>query len=146
MLFDQALHSETLPLTVVNEYADNFLAQQISQVSGVARVSIAGEQKQSIRIQVDPAKLASRGLTLEDVRGAAVSATANAPKGVLNTVKTSFAITANDQITQAEQFDEVVIAYRDGAPVRIRDVGRGRLVFGAITSGRRSSTGVGVVG
>ncbi len=119
-----ALHSETLPLTVVNEYADNFLAQQISQVSGVARVSIAGEQKQSIRIQVDPAKLASRGLTLEDVRGAAVSATANAPKGVLNTVKTSFAITANDQITQAEQFDEVVIAYRDGAPVRIRDVGR----------------------
>lgn len=119
-----ALHSETLPLTVVNEYADNFLAQQISQVSGVARVSIAGEQKQSIRIQVDPAKLASRGLTLEEVRVAAVSATANAPKGVLNTAKTSFAITANDQIAQAEQFDEVVIAYRDGAPVRIRDVGR----------------------
>lgn len=119
-----ALHSETLPLTVVNEYADNFLAQQISQVPGVARVSIVGEQKQSIRIQVDPAKLASRGLTLEDVRGAAVSATANAAKGVLNTAKTSFAITANDQITQAEQFDDVVLAYRDGAPVRVRDIGR----------------------
>src|SRR5580700_800076 len=58
-----ALRSETLPLTVVNEYADNFLARQISQVPGVARVLIAGEQKQSIRIQVDPAKLASRGLT-----------------------------------------------------------------------------------
>ena len=119
-----ALHSETLPLTVVNEYADNFLAQQISQVPGVARVSIVGEQKQSIRIQVDPAKLASRGLTLEDVRGAAVSATANAAKGVLNTAKTSFAITANDQITQAEEFDDVVIAYRDSAPVRVRDIGR----------------------
>jgi HAE1 family hydrophobic/amphiphilic exporter-1 len=109
---------------VVNEYADNFLARQISQVPGVARVLIAGEQKQSIRIQVDPAKLASRGLTLEDVRGAAVGATANAAKGALNTAKTSFAITANDQITQAEQFDDVVIAYREGAPVRVRDVGR----------------------
>jgi multidrug efflux pump subunit AcrB len=119
-----ALRSETLPLTVVNEYADNFLARQISQVPGVARVLIAGEQKQSIRIQVDPAKLASRGLTLEDVRGAAVGATANAAKGALNTAKTSFAITANDQITQAEQFDDVVIAYREGAPVRVRDVGR----------------------
>jgi multidrug efflux pump subunit AcrB len=119
-----ALRSETLPLTVVDEYAANFLVPQISQVPGVARVSIAGEQKRSIRIQVDPAKLAARGMTLEDVRAAVVSATANAAKGTLNTGKTSFAITANDQITKAEVFDDVVLTFRDGAPVRVRDIGR----------------------
>jgi multidrug efflux pump subunit AcrB len=118
-----AVHSDTLPLTVVDEYADNLLAQRISQVSGVAQVSIGGEQRPSIRIQVDPAKLATRGLALEEVRSALVSSTANAPKGTLTTARANFTFTANDQITDAEQFDNVIIAYRDGAPVRVRDIG-----------------------
>ncbi len=119
-----SVRSDTLPLTVVDEYADNFLAQQISQVPGVAQVSIGGEQRPSIRVQVDPAKLAARGLTLEDVRGALVSSTTNAAKGTLTTAKSNYSIAANDQITQAEEFDAVVLAYRNGAPVRVRDIGR----------------------
>ena len=116
--------SDTLPIEVVDEYADSFLAQQISQLSGVAQVSLGGEQRPAIRIQVDPAKLASRGLTLEEIRGALVSATTNAPKGTLTIAKTSFAIEANDQITEAEPFNNVIVAYRNGAPVRVRDIGR----------------------
>jgi multidrug efflux pump subunit AcrB len=113
-----------LPLTVVDDYADNFLAQQISEVPGAAQVAIGGEQKRSIRVQINPAALASRGLTLEDVRGAIVAATTNAAKGALTTATTTYTIAANDQITKPEQFDDVIIAYRNGAPVRVRDVGR----------------------
>ena len=119
-----AARSDTLPLTQVDEYADSYLAQQISQVLGVAQVAIGGEQRPSIRVQVDPAKLAARGLTLEQVRGALVTATTDAPKGSLTTAKTSFTIDANDQITDAKQFDDVVVSYNNGAPVRVRDVGR----------------------
>ncbi len=118
-----AASSDTLPIEVVDEYADSFLAQQISQVAGVAQVSLGGEQRPAIRVQVDPAKLAARGLTLEEIRGALVSATTNAPKGTLTSGRTSFAIDANDQITEAEPFNDVIIAYRNGAPVRVRDVG-----------------------
>src|SRR5262249_9691090 len=118
-----AAHSESLPLAKVDDYADNVLAQQISQVPGVAQVSIAGEQKPAIRIQVDPAKLAASGLTLEDVRGSVLTATTNAAKGTLNGAKTSFTIATNDQLTQPEQYDDVVIAFRNGAPIRVRDVG-----------------------
>jgi HAE1 family hydrophobic/amphiphilic exporter-1 len=119
-----AARSDTLALTQVDEYADSYLAQQISQVQGVAQVAIGGEQRPSIRVQVDPAKLAARGLTLEQVRGALVTATTDAPKGSLTTAKTSFTIDANDQITDAKQFDDVIISYNNGAPVRVRDVGR----------------------
>ncbi|CAM5406432.1 Acriflavine resistance protein B OS=Rhodanobacter lindaniclasticus OX=75310 GN=B1991_16460 PE=4 SV=1 [Rhodanobacter lindaniclasticus] len=115
--------SDTIPLTSVNEYADNYLAQKISQVPGVAKVSLGGEQKPAIRIQVDPARLASRGLTLEEIRPVLADATTDAAKGTLDTGKRSFTIAANDQITEAKQFDDVVLAYRDGAPVRVRDVG-----------------------
>ena len=115
--------SDTIPLTTVNEYANNYLAQQISQVPGVAQVSLGGEQKAAIRVQVDPAALASRGLTLEEIRPVLVNATTDAAKGTLDTGTTSFTIVANDQITEASKFDDVVLAYRDGAPVRVRDVG-----------------------
>jgi HAE1 family hydrophobic/amphiphilic exporter-1 len=119
-----ALHSDTLTLPQVNEYADLYLAQQISQVSGVAQVTIFGDRTQSIRVQVDPAKLAASGLTLENIRGALVGATTNVAKGTINTPKVSFTITTNDQITTAEQFNDVVLAYRNGAPIRVRDVGQ----------------------
>jgi hydrophobe/amphiphile efflux-1 (HAE1) family protein len=119
-----AAHSETLPLTQVDDFADNVVAQQISQITGVAQVIIGGEQKPAIRVQVDPAKLQTRGLTLEDVRGVLGNATSNAAKGTINTARQSFTIQANDQATKAEQYDDVILAYRGGAPVRVRDVGR----------------------
>ena len=118
-----AAHSDSLPLTTVDDYADNVLAQQISQISGVAQVTIGGEQKPAIRVQVDPAKLQTRGLTLEDVRTVLGNATTNAAKGSINGARQSFTIAANDQLTRAEQYDDVIIAYRNGAPVRVRDVG-----------------------
>jgi hydrophobe/amphiphile efflux-1 (HAE1) family protein len=119
-----AAQSDTLPLITVNDYADNFVAQQISQVPGVAQVVIYGEQHPAIRIQVDPAKLASSGLTLEEVRSTLIGATTIAAKGTVNTARTSFTIAANDQIIAPEPFDESIIAYRNGGPIRVRDVGR----------------------
>jgi hydrophobe/amphiphile efflux-1 (HAE1) family protein len=116
--------SDTLPIIVVDEYADSFLAQQISQVPGVAQVSLGGEQRPAIRIQVDPAKLAARGLTLEEIRGALVNATTNAPKGSLTSARTSLTIETNDQIVEPKPFEDVIVAYRNGAPVRVRDIGR----------------------
>ncbi|MGZ5829546.1 MAG: efflux RND transporter permease subunit, partial [Xanthobacteraceae bacterium] len=117
-------HSDTVPLTTVDQYADLFVAQQISQVAGVAQVSIFGDRSPSIHIQVDPAKLASSGVTLEEIRSALVNSTANAAKGTINTPDTSFTIATNDQITTAEPFNDVILAYRNGAPIRVRDVGR----------------------
>jgi HAE1 family hydrophobic/amphiphilic exporter-1 len=116
--------SPSLPLTTVDDYAENLLAQQISQVEGVGQVVIAGSQKPAIRVQVDPLRLAASGLTFEDVRGALVNATSNAPKGTIDLVRRSFTVAANDQLTRPEQYDDVVIAYRAGAPLRVRDVGQ----------------------
>jgi HAE1 family hydrophobic/amphiphilic exporter-1 len=119
-----AVHSDTLPLTKVDDYAETIIAQQISQISGVAYVAIGGQQKPAVRIQVDPAKLASLGLSLEDVRNVILSATTDAPKGSLDGAAHDFAVYDNDQIMTAAPWNDVIIAYRNGAPVRIRDVGR----------------------
>src|SRR3954466_16301275 len=119
-----SLRSDTIPLVTVDEYADLLLAQQISQASGVAQVSIFGDRQPAIRIQVDPAKLASSGLTLEEIRSTLITTTANAAKGTINTDKRSCTIATNDQITDAGQFNDVVLAYRNGAPIRVRDVGQ----------------------
>ncbi len=117
-------HSDTLPLTTVHDYLDNLFTQALSQVPGVAQASIIGDQKPSIRVQVDPAKLASIGLTLEEVRTKLVNATSNAAKGTIFTPKVGYTIAANDQITQVEPFNDVILAYRDGAALRVRDVGQ----------------------
>jgi hydrophobe/amphiphile efflux-1 (HAE1) family protein len=119
-----SVHSDTVPLITVDEYANVFLAQQISQANGVAQVSVFGDRAPSIRVQIDPAKLAANGLTLEDIRGTLVSSTTNSAKGVINTDKITFTIAANDQITDADKFNDVVLAYRNGAPIRVRDVGQ----------------------
>jgi HAE1 family hydrophobic/amphiphilic exporter-1 len=119
-----ALRSDAMPLTKVDDYADLFLAQQISQVPGVAQVSIFGDRPPSIRIQVDPAKLANSGITLEDVRSALTTQTTNVAKGTLNTSKTSFTIATNDQILDSKPFNDVIIAYRNGAPIRVSDIGQ----------------------
>jgi hydrophobe/amphiphile efflux-1 (HAE1) family protein len=118
-----AAHSDSLPLTTVDDFADTVVAQQISQITGVAQVIIGGEQKPAVRVQVDPAKLQTRGLTLEDVRGVLAVANTDASKGSINSARQSFTIAANDQLLKAEDYDDVVIAYRNGGPVRIRDVG-----------------------
>ena len=118
-----AAHSDTLPLTQVDNFADTVIAQQISQISGVAQVVIAGEQKPAVRVQVDPAKLRSRGLTLEDIRGVLGNATTDAAKGSINQQRQSFTIAANDQLTTAKDYDDVILAFRNGAPIRVRDVG-----------------------
>jgi hydrophobe/amphiphile efflux-1 (HAE1) family protein len=117
-------HSDTLPLTTVHDYLDNIFIQALSQVSGVAQASIIGDQKPAIRVQVDPAKLASLGLTLEEIRGSLVSATTNAAKGTIFTPKVGYTIQTNDQITEAEPFNNLIVAYRDGAALRLRDIGQ----------------------
>ncbi len=137
-----AAQSDTLPIITVDDYADNFLAQQISQVHGVAQVQIWGEQKPAIRIQVDPAKLASAGLTLEDIRPLLVNSTTISSKGVVNTADISFTIAANDQIIDAEPFNDTIIAYRNGGPIRVRDVGQAVAgptdnTIGAFQNGKR---------
>ncbi|MBV9921265.1 MAG: efflux RND transporter permease subunit, partial [Pseudonocardia sp.] len=116
--------SDTLPLPTVDSYAENILAQQLSQVSGVAQVLVGGQQTPAVRVQVDAAKLAGLGLTLEDVRGALSNATANAPKGTIQTPTQSYQVYANDQRTQATQYENAIISYRGQGPIRVRDVGR----------------------
>ena len=119
-----AVRSAVLPITVVNDFADNILAQQISQINGVGLVSIGGAQKPAMRIQIDPSKIASLGLGLEDVRAQIVNATVNQPKGTLDTGKQNFTIYTDDQILRSDKWNDVIVAYKGGSPVRIRDIGR----------------------
>jgi HAE1 family hydrophobic/amphiphilic exporter-1 len=119
-----AVQSDILPLIDVDDYADNILSQQISQIRGVSQVSIGGEQKRAIRVQVDPARLAAMGMTLEDVRQLLVTATVDSPKGSVDGVNKAFAVYANDQLTRARDLDDVILSYRNGAPVRVRDIGQ----------------------
>ena len=115
--------SESIPLTEVDDNADTKLAQQISQIRGVGQVSIGGEQKPAIRIQLDPAKLYARGLSLEEVRLPLSITTVNRPKGSIDGTTRSFTVYANDQLTNANDWNDVIVAYRNGAPVRVRDIG-----------------------
>ncbi len=119
-----ALTSETLPLTKVSDYANSILAQKLSQVPGVGLVTVGGEQNPSIRVQVNPAKLAAQGLDLESVRGSLANSTVNQPKGNLYGGQHAFSLLTNDQMTTADQFNDYILAYRNGAPIRVRDIGR----------------------
>ena len=116
--------SETLPLTTVSDAVDAQLAQQISQISGVAQVIIGGQQKPSIRVQVDPAKLVAKGLSMEDIRSQIALTTVDSPKGNIDGEKRAYTIYANDQLLDADKWNNVIIAYRNGGPLRIRDIGR----------------------
>ncbi|MBP0597436.1 efflux RND transporter permease subunit [Herbaspirillum sp. LeCh32-8] len=118
-----SVQSEALPLTVVNDYADNILAQQISQISGVGLVNVNGQQKPAVRIQVDPAKIATLGLSLEDIRGVIATTTVNQPKGTVDGARQSFTVYTNDQLLKAEQWNDMVLAWRNGAPIRVKDIG-----------------------
>jgi hydrophobe/amphiphile efflux-1 (HAE1) family protein len=118
-----AVHSDVLPVTVVDDYAENILAQQISQIPGIAQVALGGQQKPAVRVQIDPIKLAALGLQMEDVAGVIAAATVDAPKGSINGTNSSFTIYTNDQLLKAAPWNDVVVSYRNGAPVRIRDIG-----------------------
>ncbi|MBR1222447.1 multidrug efflux RND transporter permease subunit [Bradyrhizobium sp. U87765 SZCCT0131] len=119
-----ALMSDTEPLTKVDDYADSILAQKLSQVPGVSLVSIGGAQKPAVRVQVNPAKLAAANLDLEQLRTALAAATVDQPKGVLYGAQQAYTLATNDQVLAANEYDNLIIAYRNGAPVRLRDIGQ----------------------
>ncbi len=114
--------SDSRPLRDVNNYADSILAQRLSQVSGVGLVSIAGNVRPAVRVQVNPAQLGNLGLTLEDVRSSLTQANVNAAKGTLNGAVSSYSIGTNDQLSDAEEYRNTIISYRNDAPVRLSDV------------------------
>src|SRR5579863_2867054 len=118
-----AVHSDVLPLTEVDDYAENVIAQQLSQIPGVAQVVIGGQQKPAVRVQVDPAKITALGIQLEDIASVIATATVDAPKGSINGALRNFTIYDNDQLDRAAPWNNIVIAYKNGAPVRIRDIG-----------------------
>ncbi len=118
-----SVQSDVLPVTEVNDFADNILAQQLSRVEGVGQVNIFGQQKPAIRIQVDPQKIAALGLDLESIRGVIATTTVNQPKGTIDGSRQSYTIYTNDQILDAAPWNDVIIAWRNGAPVRVRDIG-----------------------
>jgi HAE1 family hydrophobic/amphiphilic exporter-1 len=119
-----ALSSSTLPLSKVDEYAETLLAQRISTVSGVAQVGVNGSQKYAVRLQLDPARLAARGLGIDEVVTAVQNSNVNLPTGSLNGQDNALTIQANGQLTSAAAYSPLVVAYRNGAPVRLGDLGR----------------------
>ena len=118
-----AVTSGSLPLRVVDEYVNTFLVRPISQLRGVGLVDLNGEQKPAIRVQVNPLALASLGLSLEEIRATLQSATLDAPKGALGDSQRSITLDANDQLLDAQAAGDFIVSYRNGAPVRVRDVG-----------------------
>ena len=120
------LTSDSRQLRDVNDLADSILAQKLSQVQGVGLVSIAGNVRPAVRIQVNPAQLANLGLTMEDVRNALTEANVNAPKGTLNGVTQSYTISTNDQLATAAEYKNTIISYSstNNAPVRLSDVAK----------------------
>jgi multidrug efflux pump len=119
-----ALTSDVLPLHTIGEYVATSIIQKLSQVSGVGVVKVEGGQRRAVRLSVNPTQLAAYGLSLDDVRQAISAATVNRPKGGLDGERQSFAIGANDQLFEPAAYEEAVIAYRKGAPIKLKDVGR----------------------
>jgi multidrug efflux pump len=117
-----ALTSDSLPLDKIEDAADTNLAQKISQVTGVGLVSIAGGQKPAVRIQANPSQMAAYGLSLEDLRTSLAAANVNQAKGTLNGSRQTYTIGANDQLLSSNDYGPVIVAYRNGAPVRATDV------------------------
>jgi multidrug efflux pump len=116
------LTSDSLPLREVTNFADSIIAQKLAQVGGVGLVSIAGNVRPAVRVQVNPAQLGNLGLTIEDARVALQQANINAPKGTLNGLYQSYSIGTNDQLENAAAYRDAIIAYRDSGPIRLSDV------------------------
>ncbi len=138
-----AMQSDQAPITDVDNYAENLVEQQISQLPGVGQVLVGGQQTPAIRVQVDPARLASMNMTMDDVRTVLSTVTVDNPKGSIDGPQQSYTIYANDQLTKAEPYNDVIVGYRNGGPIRIRDIGRAvpgpqNRELGATTNGKRS--------
>jgi hydrophobic/amphiphilic exporter-1 (mainly G- bacteria), HAE1 family len=118
-----AMSSPTLPLSVVDDYAENLLAEQISQINGVAQVSVFGSQEYAVRVQVDPNKLAAFGLGIDQVEQALEAGNVNQPLGTLYGKHQAFTVQANGQLTKAADFRPMIVAYRNGQPVRLEQLG-----------------------
>ena len=131
-----ALSSPTLPLSVVDEYAETILAQRISTVDGVAQVQVFGSQKYALRVQLDPRALASRGITLNEVQTALSEHNVNLPTGVLDGNHQAMTVVATGQLDNVSQFANLVVAYRNGAPVRLGELAR---VIDSVQSNRVAS-------
>ncbi|MBF0564324.1 MAG: efflux RND transporter permease subunit [Nitrospirae bacterium] len=119
-----ALSSPTLPLSMVNEYADTTISQRVSMLPGVAQVQIFGTQKYAVRIQLDPDALAYRGIGINEVSNAIQSGNVLLPTGTLYGKQRAFTINTEGQLTKATDFNPLIVAYRNGAPVRIQDIGK----------------------
>jgi len=119
-----AISSSALPLPQVYDMVDTRMAQKLSQIPGVGMVSLAGGQRPAVRLQVDPAALAARGLDMEDVREAINTASVNQPKGSFDSPTRSIMMDANDQLTSAEEYRSLVIGWSNGAPLTLGDVAR----------------------
>ncbi|HUC69830.1 MAG TPA: efflux RND transporter permease subunit [Stellaceae bacterium] len=118
-----AVHSDALPPYTVDDYANNVIAERLSTEPGVGQVFVFGSMPYAARAQINPASLAAKGIGLEDVRNALVNATVNQPKGEIEGAHQAIALDTNDQLFNAAQYGNVIIAYKNGAPVRIKDVG-----------------------
>ncbi|MFZ1910534.1 MAG: efflux RND transporter permease subunit [Burkholderiales bacterium] len=123
-VFYLALNSETLPLSTVDEYAENFLAQRISTINGVAQVQVYGQQQYAVRIQLNPSKLASLGIGIDEVQSAISQANVNLPTGTLYGKDRLFAVQAKGQLFDAAAFRPIIVAYRNGSPIRLEQLGR----------------------
>jgi len=123
-VFFLALTSDVLPISTVNEYAETYLAQRISTISGVAQVQVFGQQKYAVRVQVDPSALAARGVSMNEVQQAVAGANVNLPTGTLYGKDRMFAVQATGQLYDAKAFQSVIVTYRNGNPVRLGEVGR----------------------
>lgn len=123
-IFLLTLTSDTLPLSTVNEYAETFLAQRISTISGVAQVQVQGQQKYAVRVQVDPSALASRGVGINEVEAAVANANVNLPTGTLYGANQVFAVQATGQLFTAAAYRPIIVAWRNGSPIRLGEVGR----------------------
>ncbi len=119
-----SLNSPTLPLSAVDEYAETLIAQRISMVSGVAQVGVLGSQKYAVRVQLDPGLLASRGIGIDEVSAAVQKGNVNLPTGTLWGRHQAFTVEANGQLTEAAAYRPLIVAYRNGSPVRLQDLGR----------------------
>jgi multidrug efflux pump len=118
-----AVTSDTLPIDKVDDYADNYVAQQLSRIRGVGLVDLNGEQKPAVRVRVNPAAAAAMGLSLEDIRSVLAQSTVNAPKGTLDGPRRSITVNTTDQVFDADTYKSLIVAYHNGAPVRIADIG-----------------------
>ncbi|HEV2100304.1 MAG TPA: efflux RND transporter permease subunit [Stellaceae bacterium] len=130
-----AVHSDSLPIYRVDDFAYTILAQKLSTVPGVSESRIFGQQPYAVHVQINPSALASRGLGFEDVRNALTTTTLDRPKGSLEGLHQTYTLDTNDQLFNAAAFNNVIIAYRNGAPVRVKDVGK------AIDSVQNARTG-----